>query len=44
MAVKAMQHILINDSWALKADKRQEDNLMFVENALSISIYLLISV
>ncbi|WP_248397434.1 ECF-type sigma factor [Vibrio splendidus] len=36
MAVKAMQHILINDSWALKADKRQEDNLMFVENALSI--------
>ncbi|MCX2761055.1 ECF-type sigma factor [Vibrio sp. Sgm 22] len=36
MAVKAMQHILINDSWALKADKRQEDNLMRMENALSI--------
>lgn len=36
MAVKAMQHILINDSWALKADKRQEDNLMRIENTFSI--------
>ncbi|MEZ8757852.1 ECF-type sigma factor [Vibrio splendidus] len=36
MSVKAMQHILINDSWALKADKRKKGNLMRIENAISI--------
>ncbi|WP_285408414.1 MULTISPECIES: ECF-type sigma factor [unclassified Vibrio] len=38
MAAKAMQHILINQAWAKKADKRQQDQSISMEQALSIEI------
>lgn len=36
MAAKAMQHILINQAWAAQADKRQPDQSLVLEQALSI--------
>ncbi|KDN27671.1 DNA-directed RNA polymerase subunit sigma [Vibrio fortis] len=36
MAAKAMQHILINQAWAAQADKRQPDQSLVIEKALSI--------